>query len=355
MRVTAENIIYSIMKLKRDVSYDYVNPKTRTKIIVKDIKKPEGPIKILRYNPEKGETPNTAKEESISTQMIWRIANTIVEDKPINFDRILRGSYNTRSALESLLAHTPEFYFSYPGRVETIHSTTEIKRGHKHLIWKPNNPHEIGKIEEISTKIVISEISTEAFYGELDLEEIKKKDTQIDINIQRRHSQIQLALLMIGIQLGSRVSIAKNDMKIIYQGKYIGQMEGVIKEIDRERLLVSYQDAVRIGSFIDVIWFRNDKFMPAVFEIEHTTGVTSGLSRMKSFHDLIPPIRTRYVIVAPDEDRNKVYQESSKEQYKELNVNYFPYSGVEELYSLCQRRRIKGVNDEFLDSFMESA
>lgn len=94
-------------------------------------------------------------------------------------------------------------------------------------------------------------------------------------------------------------------------------------------------------------------YLPAVMEIEHTTGVTSGLNRMRSFQSEFPPISTRYVIVAPDEDREKVIEEANKEQFRPLMARFFPYSAVEELYSLCQRRKIRGTTDEFLDAFME--
>lgn len=32
---------------------------------------------------------------------------------------------------------------------------------------------------------------------------------------------------------------------------------------------------------------------------------------------------------------------------------FFPYSAIEELYALCQRRKIRGVSKEFLDCYME--
>lgn len=61
------------------------------------------------------------------------------------------------------------------------------------------------------------------------------------------------------------------------------------------------------------------------------------------------------MIVAPDEDRNKVFRETNEPQFRSLKTLFFPYSAVEELYSLCQRRRLshKSVNEEFLDCFME--
>ena len=94
--------------------------------------------------------------------------------------------------------------------------------------------------------------------------------------------------------------------------------------------------------------------MPAVMEIEHSTGVTSGLTRMKNFYDRFPPFPTRYVVVAPDEDRNKVVQEANKPQFSDLQTKFFPYSAVEELYALCQKRKLKGVTEEFLDCYMET-
>lgn len=351
MRITASDFIHAIGRLPRDRTYNYINPSTTTKIIIEDVVYPEGPIKIKRYDPSKGKGMEEAKEQSISTKMLWRVANAFVTNYPVQIDRVLGASFNTRSALEALIAHTPEFYYCYPGRIEIIESTSGIKQGHKHLMWCPDNPHKEGIMCKMETDIVISEIRSNVIYDSLILPE--PKDYELDIDIKRRHAQIQLALLMIGKQLGSLVWIAKNDKNIEYRGEKIGEMEGVIPSLRNLKLLTSFSEAIRAAIMIDVIWFRNSKFMPAVFEIEHSTGVTSGLSRMKNFQDVLPPYETRWVIVAPDEIRDKVFKEANKTQFNSLNAQFFPYSGVEELYSLCQRRKIKGVTDEFLDSFME--
>ena len=112
-------------------------------------------------------------------------------------------------------------------------------------------------------------------------------------------------------------------------------------------------DVIKAALYIDCIWFKNGKLMPAVMEIEHSTGVVTGLSRMKNMQDLFPSTKTRYVVVASDDDRKKVVQEANKEQFKSLDTRFFPYSAVEELYSLCERRKLRGITEEFLDSFME--
>jgi type II restriction enzyme len=354
--LTATDLVQAISSLSKNVSYNYVNPKTRTKIKVEEIVRPEGPIYIRRYDPSKGEGPSQGTRQSISVEMLWRVANAMSSKQPVSIDRVLGASYNTRSALEALLAHTPQFYYCYPGRIEMIRSSSEIKRGHKHLMWRPNAPHELGVMAEYETdNMYISEIpSSEAVYEALVIPDIATGEGEhVSIDVQRRHAQMQIALIIIGTQLGSRVWVASNDRAIEYKGQRIGEMDNVIASLNDVKLIQPYDEAARSARLIDCIWFRNSRFMPAVFEVEHSTGVTSGLTRMKHFRDQIPPIDTRWVIVAPDEDRKKVYTEANKEQFKDMNICFFPYSAVEELYSLCQRRQISGITDEFLDCFME--
>lgn len=352
-KLTAYDIIKAISLLPRDRAYHYVNPRTRGQIHVVRAELPEGPIVIKRYNPSDGETLEQAQEESISSEMIWRIANAFKSGQPINFDRVLGGSYNTRSVLESLMAHTAEFYFCYPGRVEDIDGTTRIKHGHKHIVWLPETPHRVGVMEETKTDIVISEVpNLDVFYDALVVPD-ELAQPGLDIDVQRRHAQMQIALIMIGLELGFRTWIAQNDKGIIYKNKKLGELEGVIVNLGNEKLVSSFPDAVKAASLIDCVWFKNGRLMPAVIEVEHSTGVTSGLTRMKGFQNTMPPFPTRYVVVAADEDRDKVVKEANREQFKSLNTRFFPYSAVEEMYGLCQRRRLRGVTEEFLDTFME--
>lgn len=352
-KLSASNIIASINQLDKNQAYNYINPRTKGLIKIDGVDLPEGPIRIKRWNPTKGEIEGNQSVDTISSEMLWRVANAINQNQPINLDRILGGSYNTRSVLETLLAHTPEFYYCYPGRIENKGGQTSIKHGHKHLIWKPDAPHNLGVLVKADTEIVISEMpALDAFYDSLVLPDTFEK-TEIDIEVQRRHAQIQIALYFIGKQLNYRTWIAQNDKGILYQNKKIGEYEGVISSLKEEKLMSAYDDATQAALLIDCIWFQNGRLMPAVMEIEHSTGVTSGLTRMKNFKDKFPPFPTRYVIVAPDEIRDKVIKEANKPQFRDMDTRYFTYSAVEELYSLCQRRKIKGITEEFLDCYME--
>lgn len=194
-----------------------MNPKNKGLIKIESVDLPEGPIRIKRFDPSKGESVEGKHAVSISSQMLWRLANAVKPEHPINIDRIFGASYNTRSVLEALLVHTPQFYYCYPGRIESINSRTRIREGHKHIIWKPHSPHQLGVPVKAETDIVISEIpAIEAYYEALVLPDaIKQND--LDIEIQRRHAQIQIALYFIGKQLGYRTWVAQNDKGILYR------------------------------------------------------------------------------------------------------------------------------------------
>ena len=352
-KITGYNLVAFINQLSKNCNYNYINPRNHGLIKIIDVALPEGPITIRRWIPEKGETLDTVSNESISTEMIWRVANAIFERQPLNIDRLLAASYNTRSVLESLIAHTPQFYYCYPGRVQDIAGHTHVEHGHKHVLWLPSEPHENGVLLKKDTNIVISEIPTSAaVYDSLSLPQ--SLDLQgMDIEVARRHTQIQIALYLIGLQLGYRTWIAQNDKGIIYNDKPLIEQEGIVRTLQSEALVSPFDGAVNAGLYIDCIWFKNGRLMPAVMEVEHTTGVTSGLTRMLNFYNKIPPIQTKYVIVAPDEDRQHVVTEANRPMFNGLQARYFPYSAVEELFVICQRRKLRGITEEFLDCYME--
>ena len=354
IKLTGYNLINFIAQLPKNRTYNYVNSSNRAIIRIVDVNAPMGPIKIKRWNPSKGETEIGARVESISTEMIWRLANAFFEGQPINVDRVFGASYNTRSVLEALLAHTPQFYFCFPGRIKDIAGHTSIEHGHKHLIWLPANPHQNGELVEYKVDMAISEIpSPTVVYDSL---AITNPNAVPGLSIEqlRRHTEMQVALYLIAKQLGCGTWIARNDSGIIYKDKPLLEHEGIIRSLDDVPLVGPYNGAAKAANLIDCIWFYDDVKMPAVIEVEHSTGVTSGLDRMLNFKRKIPNYGdTKYVVVASDDDRDEVIEKANKPAFRELDTRFFPYSAVEELYDLCNRRKITWVNDSFLDSFME--
>ena len=343
--MTAHDLIALISQLPKGIDFPYVDDTNKTVAVV-SIEDPNGPITIRRSG--------QSKTVTMSGNMLRRIAAAVAENRPFNVDRVLGASYNTRSALEALLAHTPPFYFCYPGRIERIEGKEFTKPGHKHLLFCPQTPHASGQLHKKEIDFVTSEVpGYEIVYDSIIFTtKTGKRIPNIDPTI-RRHTQIQISLFVIGQQLGYRTWIAQNDRNIEYQNKKLVEHTGAIQNLQDEKLLDDYNDAQRAALLIDCIWFKNSHLLPAVMEIEHSTGITSGLDRMQTLYEFIKPFQTRWVIVAPDEDRNRVFKHCQKPQFKKMRPRYFSYSAVEELHGLCLSRKLKGITDEFLDCFME--
>lgn len=345
---TAGDICRAIATLDRTQLYGYLNERNHGEIEIVSVTLPEGPIAIRRrkIGGAWGAT------ETMSTQMLWRIANALGSGMPVNVDRVLGGSYNTRSVLEALLAYTPEIYTCLPGRLENIGGNVSVKRGHKHILFDPEHPHRLGEtaFRELGANCVISETPTsETMY------DVAPPPTRGDLppDIARRHSQIQVALAEIGRALSLRTWVAVEDHGIIHDGRNILQYPFIVKRLENERTLSAFPEAVGVAKHIDCIQFNGG--LPFVFEVEHTTGVTSGLTRMLHFHEEAPHIATNFVVVAPDEDRSLVMERSHHDQFREIHPMYLPYSNVEELYSFARRRNgfIRGADKRFLFNFME--
>jgi hypothetical protein len=356
IEVNASNIANAINSLNKNAIYDYPNAKTTTKIKIVKVKLPEGPITIQRCDPSRGENFDGKKDQTISSKMLWRLASAIKPGHPINIDRVFGASYNTRSALEALLLHTEYYYQCYPGRLERTGELSEVKHGHKHILFCPDEPHTKGAIgrKEVND-MVITDVEREFRIDSLLLSEAASTTNKTDINIQRRHAQIQVLLIKCAEHMGLTTWVAKNDHSIEYNGQRLIEMDSVIKKLSSATALQGYHDAAPAGELIDVIWFSEDgKKIPAIIEIEHSTGVTLGLNRMKGFLKEAPELaHMTYIIAAPDEIRTQVFQKAAKPQFADMNIKYLPYSAIEDLYLLCQRK-LKGIdNIKFFHTFLE--
>ncbi|HIF9436300.1 TPA: hypothetical protein ACX6SL_000399 [Photobacterium damselae] len=351
MEYTPSNLVKAISGLRRDIFYEYPTKTTKSRIKIIDVTMPEGPIVIQRITADSSIT-----DISLSVDMIQRLAYAIQENRPINVDRVFGGSYNTRSALETLLLHTEYFYLCYPGRIQYDGNGVQRKKGHKHIIYCPDTPHKKGVIEEFKDgNMCILEAHREIQIDAL----ISNKPllTGEEADIQREHEQMQVLLVKCAEALGLNVWVAKNDQGINYNGKAIIELDCVIKKLEQTKPLQAYPQAAKAGELIDCIWFDKEGYnIPAIIEIEHSTGVTSGLTRMKGFRDVAPRLQDMtYIIAAPDDKyRNKIYKKSNEPQFKELNIKYLPYSAIIDLYHLTRRKMCGIDNIKFLHTFLEN-
>jgi type II restriction enzyme len=348
MALTASDLVNFIAQLDKSRVYEY--PTGNTSIVIADIVKPEGPINCDRFD----RNGNKVSPAGISSQMLTRMAVACSNNPyfPIHIDRLFSAGGNARSALEALLLYAPHFFLCYPERVDVY--TGETRRNLKHIMWCPDDSHKWGEIAEIEYEGTVTEVDLGLSFGNINLDPAQLDDDLDSIDAKRVHTQMQVALVEIGRALDFETWIARNDRSIEVGGEKLGDMRSVIESLDDVAILYS-AESKRAASLIDCIWFSDERNrIPAVIEIEHSTGVTSGLTRMLKFREVVPAISTTFTIVAPNDLRNKVVTEANQPIYKNLQARYMPYSTVRELYGLIQRYSLSGAVDyKFINPFME--
>jgi type II restriction enzyme len=350
-RLSAADLVREIANLDATRVYEYASGISKLRIL--NISKPEGPINFIRWDSRKTEAEGNTG--SISTQQLARAALAFSNrpNYPIHFDRLFSAGGNSRSALETLLAFTPHFFICYPERVDIY--TGETLSDLKHIMWCPEQTHLQGGLGRTDYRETITELELGVDFGNIGITPAMLGDEFDSIEAKRTHTQMQVALVEIGNALNFRTWIAREDQSIPIGETRLGHLDGVIRTLGDVDIF--YNNVIKqAAASIDCIWFTADgNRVPAVIEVEHSTGVTSGLTRMLNFKEAIPAISTTFTIVAPNDLRSKVTREANKGAFRKLNSKYMPYSTVRELYGLIQRYSLSNVVDyTFINPFMES-
>lgn len=348
-KLKTSDLVKLIDQLGTQKVYDYATGKTKFRIT--EVIKPEGPIIFLRWKSNK--TEKSASLARVSKNQLATVASVFSAkpNYPIHLDRLFSAGGNTRSALEALLANTPNFFICYLQRTHVYTGNRSIQ---KHIIWRPIEKHPLGKITETNYEQEISEVEFDINFGDIrpTPENLGKEFKSIEA--KTLHTQMQVALVKIGNALNFKTWIAKPDQSIPVENRKLGNLEGVINSLDEVPILFS-AESKRAAHYIDCIWFTSDfKHIPAVIEIEHNTKVNSGLARMLNFKETLPSINMNFVIVADNKLRNKVVSDANKAAFRALNSRFMPFSNVTELYGLIQKYSLAGVVDhKFIEPFME--
>jgi len=149
------------------------------------------------------------------------------------------------------------------------------------------------------------------------------------------HESAEAVLLMLG-NLG--YDTYTPDASRTYDGKKLGEIATLedLHAFTSEKIM----DSVRN---IDVVWLK-DEWPEYLFEVEHTTGVTSGLLRIYQAEKL----NTKFVIVGPKDVLKKFEKEVEKAPFKTIKQKYRfrSYEDLREMYLAASSYRT--VSDKFL-------
>jgi hypothetical protein len=120
------------------------------------------------------------------------------------------------------------------------------------------------------------------------------------------HVKAQWQLARIGVSLGLKVWIPRNDRLRSYTGERLGSMS--LQDLPALGLTIQAKTVVEN---IDVLWIDDDVVVCA-FEVEHTTSVYSGILRLSDLVTVQPYTTIRLFIVASQDRRDKVARELAR-------------------------------------------
>lgn len=100
------------------------------------------------------QTPD-GKDHSIAETYLQVLAERIEENVPFNISQLMNNSGSNRPIIETIIAHTKEFYWYQNGRA-------------KYVVWIPTKPHIPGELKEWTDSSIIQTISIKPIVKTID-------------------------------------------------------------------------------------------------------------------------------------------------------------------------------------------
>jgi len=142
------------------------------------------------------------------------------------------------------------------------------------------------------------------------------------------HSQIQTLLGAIGKYKGFDIWIPSNDRNKLDWG--------LTNRFDCCDILpFGFEEVKKILQEVDVVWIqRGSSIIRALFEVEHSTPIYSGLLRFNDIHLVAPNLKPRFSVVSNDTRRSLFV--------RQLNRPTFQSSGLNELCTFLEYVNVFG-------------
>lgn len=185
-------------------------------------------------------------------------------------------------------------------------------------------------LENDATELYIARVGRFNVEGNFGWNELAKLvDSTKIVNIPNfSHSQIQTMLGAIGTAKGFDIWIPTNDRNKLDWS--------LTKRFECRNILPDgFREVKSILQEVDVVWFQRGSSNPrALFEVEHSTPIYSGLLRFNDIHLIAPTLRPRFSIVSNDRRRSLFV--------RQINRPTFQTSGLNELCTFLEYLNVFG-------------
>lgn len=183
----------------------------------------------------------------------------------------------------------------------------------------------------------------EGFIGWHNLDNLIDKNKIVELP-DFSHSQIQSFIGSIGILKEYDIWVPANDRNKL-------DWNLIDKFVCRNELPVRYEKVDEVIKEIDVVWLkRGSSELKAMFEVEHSTPIYSGLLRFNDLHLIEPNLKPKFSIVSNDIRRSLFLRQVNRPTFKISGLsdicNFLEYKDV---YSWFKRTRGHEKNEKNLD------
>jgi hypothetical protein len=178
--------------------------------------------------------------------------------------------------------------------------------------------------------------SIEGFYGWQNLDKLIDRN-KISVMPDFTHSQIQTLIGSIGTIKGYDIWVPSNDRSKL-------DWNLTEKFACRSELPVRYEKIGDIVSEVDVVWLqRGASDLRAMFEVEHSTPIYSGLLRFNDLHLIEPNLMLKFSIVSNEMRRSLFLRQINRPTFKMSKLSdYCNFLEYKDVYSWFNR--IRGVS-----------
>ena len=126
-----KHLIELINELKPNTYFKYIRSDEKCEYIKIDMNEP----RVYSKTPD-------GKDHSIADTYLQLLADRIEENVPFNISQLMNNSGSNRPIIETIIAHTKEFYWYQNGRA-------------KYVVWIPTHPHTPGELDEWTDESLI--------------------------------------------------------------------------------------------------------------------------------------------------------------------------------------------------------
>jgi hypothetical protein len=145
--------------------------------------------------------------------------------------------------------------------------------------------------------------------------------------VEQNHSYYQGILLSIGNLRGYKTFSPNQDKNRLFVNRPLKDIR-TLQNIPQ----FSYDEIVRRGSTVDVIWFNNRLLPNSLFEVEHSTDFQNSLIKFSDLQDFY----TRMVIVADDNRKREFLQKIQSSVFAEISkrIDFLGYESLVKQYEM---------------------